>query len=95
MSVVWEQIRASSSVVLRVLLVMTLSAVVLVVVEFGMELLDRLALLDLIVQAHGSLGNSELLLPLLQDSLVLSVPTRNAHRAEFLESALDCFRVFS
>lgn len=94
MRVVCEQIKASSSVVMRVLLVMTLSTVVLlIVVKFRMELVDWLALLDLVIQAHVGLWVSKLLSSLFNDSLILCASTRNAYISEFLESALDYFWV--
>lgn len=80
---------------MRMLLVMTLSTVVLlIVVRFVMELVDWLAFLDLVVQAHISLGVSELLSSLFQDSLILCAPTRNTYISEFLKPALDSFGVF-
>lgn len=63
------KITASSSEVAVV--VMTLSAVSLVV-ELVVELLDGLALLDLIVQIYVGLRIAKLLPSLLQDRLVLS-----------------------
>lgn len=77
------------------LLVMTLSTVVLlIVVRFVMELVDWLAFLDLVIQAHIGLGVSELLSSLFQGSLILCAPTRNTYISEFLKSALDNFGVF-
>lgn len=87
--------QSSSSVVMRMLLVMTLSTVVLlIVVRFVMELVDWLAFLDLVIQAHIGLGVSELLSSLFQGSLILCAPTRNTYISEFLKSALDNFGVF-
>lgn len=74
---------------------MTLSAVVLlIVVEFRMELMDWLVLLDLVIQGHVSLGVSELFSPIFQDSLILCASTSDAYISEFLEPAFDYIGVF-
>jgi hypothetical protein len=62
-----------SSPEVAIVLLMTLSALTLVV-EPRVELFYRLLLIYLIVQIHVGLGVPELLLPLLQDRLVLRCP---------------------
>ena len=64
----------------------------LVVVVLGVELLDGLALADLVVQGQDGFHVSELLLPLLQDRLVIARQT-DARRPELLQPLLGDLRV--